>query len=244
MEDMELNDKTALVTGGASGIGLAIATELAQAGCRVAICDRDHQRLEQATAGAGQRLLARACDVTDRADVAGLFAWFDEQFGRLAILVNCAGVQVARRSMAELDPADWDRLLAVNATGAYNCIHAALPGMRQRRDGLIVNIVSTAGKRAMRLTGPAYCASKFALAGLGLSVGLEERTHGIRVTNIYPGEVNTPILANRPEPVSAERKAQMLQPEEVAACVLCVAKLPPRAMVPELIVVPLYQDYA
>jgi NAD(P)-dependent dehydrogenase (short-subunit alcohol dehydrogenase family) len=243
---MELHDKTALVTGGGSGIGLGIATALAQEGCRVAITGRNRQRLLDAAAGfPGQPpLLTHPCDVADRADVERLFQRLDVELGPLDILVNSAGINVSRRLMAELDPADWDRMVAINATGSFNCIRAALPGMRARRSGLIVNISSIAGKRAMRLAGVGYCASKFALTALGMAVGLEERANGIRVSNIYPGEVNTPILAQRPTPVPPERLAQMLQPEDIAACVLCIAKLPPRVLVPELVITPLYQEYA
>ncbi len=116
-------------------------------------------------------------------------------------------------------PEQWDQMMAINATGAYNCMHAVLPQMRERHDGLIMNISSIAGKRAANLGGIAYCASKFAMTALGTAVGLEEANNGIRVTNIYPGEVETPILEQRPEPVSQERRAAMLQPEDVAACV-------------------------
>jgi len=243
---MELGNKTALVTGGGSGIGLGIAAALAGEGCRVAITGRNQQRLLDAAAGfdAGPPVLTRPCDVADRADVERLFAWLGEELGPPDILVNSAGINVRRRLMAELDPADWDRMMAVNVTGSFNCIQAALPGMRERNSGLIVNISSIAGKRAMKLGGVGYCASKFALTALGTTVGLEERANGVRVTNIYPGEVNTPILAERPTPVPPEKLAQMLQPDDIAACVLTIAKLPPRVLVPELVITPLYQEYA
>ncbi len=243
---MDLHDKAALVTGGSSGIGLGIALALAHEGCRVAITGRDPDKLREAAAGVEGRpaLLARACDVSDRAAVGELFAWLAAQLGPLDILVNNAGINVPRRAMAELDPADWDRMMAINVDGAFNCTYAALPEMRARKSGLIVNIVSIAGKRAMRLGGPGYCASKFAMSALGTAVGLEERPNGIHVTNIYPGEVDTPILKNRPTPVPPEKRAQMLKPEDIAACVVTIAKLPPRALVPELVITPLYQEYA
>ena len=243
---MDLNDKAVLVTGGGSGIGLGIARALAREGCRVAISGRSQQRLREAAAtfDAGPSVLVRPCDVSDRADVGRLFAWLQEQVGPVDILVNSAGINVPRRMMAELDPADWDRMMAINASGTFNCIYAALPAMRQRKSGLIVNISSIAGKRAMKLGGPGYCASKFAASALGTTVGLEERANGIHVTNIYPGEVDTPILEQRPTPVPPEKRAQMVQPEDIAACVVTIAKLPPRALVPELIITPLYQEYA
>ena len=243
---MELRDKVALVTGGGSGIGLGVALALAREGCRVVICGRDETRLSRAAAqfDGDPPIVAQACDVSDRRQVDQTVGWIEDRIGPIDVLVNSAGINVVRRRMADLSPDDWDRMLAVNATGTFNCIRAVLPGMRRRQGGLIVNIGSIAGKRALELAGPGYCASKFAVSALGLAVGLEERGNGIRVTNIHPGEVDTPILDQRPEPVPPERRAQMVRPEDVAACVITVARLPERVHVPELIVTPLYQPYA
>lgn len=243
---MELNNRLALVTGGGSGIGLGIAVALAREGCRVAITGRDQAKLDAARAQFGPHavVFAHACDVSDRADVVRLFAWLDQQAGAPDILVNSAGVNVVKRQMADMDPAEWDRIIAVNLNGAFHCIYAALPAMRERGAGLIVNISSVSGKRVYQLGGVGYCASKFAVTALGTAVGMEERTHGIHVTNIYPGEVNTPILAQRPTPVPAEKLPQMLQPEDIAALVVTIAKLPPRAVVPEVVITPLYQEYS
>src|SRR3954468_7434865 len=145
--------------------------------------------------------------------------------------------------MANMTPADWDRVLAINATGVYNAMHAVLPQMRERRDGLIVNISSISGKRAAAIGGVAYNASKFAVAALSTSVANEEAGNNIRITTVFPGEFDTPILEHRPQPVSAERRAKMLLPEVVAALVVAVCKLPPRARVPELIIKPTGQEY-
>ncbi len=243
---MDLREQTALVTGGGSGIGQAIALALAQEGCRVAITGRDGERLQRTVKShcGPTPILCRACDVSDRAQVQELLAWFQSQWGDPHILVNSAGVNVAKRRMAELDPADWDHMLAINLSGAFHCMQAVLPGMRKRQSGLIVNISSISGKRASKLGGVGYCASKFGVTGLGTAVGLEERENGIRVTNVYPGEVNTPILEKRPVPVPPEKRAQMLQPQDIAACVVTIAKLPSTALVPELVITPLYQEYA
>src|SRR5690606_7185356 len=115
---MDLKDKAVLVTGGSSGHGLAIAVALAGEGCRGAITGRDGGKLRQAVAGYdGQPpLIAHPCDVSDRAATKELFAWMVGQLGPPEILVNNAGINVPRRSMAELDPKDWDRMLAINAT--------------------------------------------------------------------------------------------------------------------------------
>lgn len=243
---MDLKSQTALVTGGGSGIGLGIAVALAREGCRVAIAGRGADRLRAAAEQyQGQPAIQwRTCDVSRREEVAALVEWFEAQWGTPGILVNSAGINVARRTLAELDPADWDRMMAVNASGAFYMTQAVLPGMRRRASGLIVNICSVSGKRSLKLGGVGYCASKFAMSALGANVNLEERENGIRVTTIYPGEVNTPILEKRPTPVPPEKKALMLQPQDIAACVVTIAKLPPTALVPELVITPLYQEYA
>jgi NADP-dependent 3-hydroxy acid dehydrogenase YdfG len=158
-------------------------------------------------------------------------------------VVNSAGVNVVRRAMAVLDPDDFDRILAINCTGFYNVLHAVLPDMRRNHAGLIVNISSIAGKRAVDVAGPAYCASKFAATALGTAVGLEERPNGIRITNIYPGEVNTPLLDLRPVPLPAEKRAEMVHPEDIGQCIVALAKLPANVIVPELVITPTYQPY-
>jgi NADP-dependent 3-hydroxy acid dehydrogenase YdfG len=248
MESMtkRLAGKIALVTGGGTGIGLGIALALAREGCRVAIAGRRQEPLEAAAREFKSEplLVFHTVDVGELASVEKLFQWSHVALGPLDILVNSAGVNVRRRTMADLDPADWEKMMRINATGAFYCMRAVLPQMRERRNGLIVNISSIAGIRSSLLGGVGYTASKFAMSGLGTTVGREEAAHGIRVTNVYPGEVETPILDNRPMPVSAEHRARILQPDDVAAAVLMVACLPPRAHVTDLVIKPASQDFA
>jgi NADP-dependent 3-hydroxy acid dehydrogenase YdfG len=242
---MSLAGKTALITGGGSGIGAAIAVEFAKRGCRVAICGRRAERLDEVVKSyeGEPPILSHVADVADRQSVEELFGWAGEHLGQIDILVNSAGVNIPKRLMSELIPEHWDLLMQVNATGAYNCMYAVLPQMRERKDGLIINVSSVAGKRAGMLGGVAYNASKFAMTALGSSVSQEEKDHGIRVTSIFPGEVDTPILEDRPTPVTDEHRAKILQPEDVAAAAVMVAELPPRANVPELIIKPTTQAY-
>jgi len=134
-------------------------------------------------------------------------------------------------------------VMKINATGAYRCMLEVLPAMRARRDGLIINISSVAGKRAIQLGGIVYCASKFAMTALGTAVSNEVREEGVRITNVYPGEVNTPILDNRPTPVSQEHKDAILQPEDIAGIIVAICKLPPRANVPEIVIKPTIQQW-
>jgi NAD(P)-dependent dehydrogenase (short-subunit alcohol dehydrogenase family) len=243
---MRLKGKTAVVTGGATGIGWGIARALASEGCRVAIAGRREDKLRHAVANWDRDppILWHAVDVADRTSVRQLFDWVAESVGAVDILVNSAGVNILHRTMAAMDPAEWDQVLAINATGAYNCIYMVLPQMRARKDGLIINVSSVAGKRALTLGGVAYCASKFALTALGTAVGNECAQDGVRVTNLYPGEVNTPILDNRPVPVTPERKATMVQPEDFGELVVAIACLHPRAHVSEMVIKPTVQEFS
>ncbi|MCA9069129.1 MAG: SDR family NAD(P)-dependent oxidoreductase [Planctomycetaceae bacterium] len=240
-----LDGKVAVVTGGGTGIGAAVAVALAEEGAKVVITGRREDKLQEAASQfkGEPAIQCYAADVGNRESANTLFAWVKQNLGPVNILVSSAGINVPKRSMAEGSPEDWDKVLQVNATGAYNCMYAVLPDMREKKDGVIVNISSVAGIRASVLGGVAYSASKFAMAALGLTVAEEERNNGIRITNVYPGEVETPILDNRPVPVSAEHRARILQPEDVAAAVLMVVKLPARASVPELTIKPTTQSF-
>jgi NAD(P)-dependent dehydrogenase (short-subunit alcohol dehydrogenase family) len=243
---MRLAGKTALITGGATGIGQAIALAFAGEGCRVAIAGRREDKLRAAASTwKGEPLiLVHPVDVANRESVNQLVGWATLELGRIDILVNNAGINTPKRTMADMPPETWDEVMAINATGTYNCMYAVLPGMRTRQDGLIINMDSISGLRASVLGGVAYCASKFAVTALGTAVALEEGRNGIRVTSICPGEVDTPLLEGRPTPVSAEHRAKILQPEDIAAAALMVACLPARAHVHELVIKPTWQDFA
>ena len=237
--------KNTLVIGGGSGMGEAIALSFAEQGWSVVVAGRSISKLENVASKLSERVQfkTRSVDVGLRSSVESLFDWFKHEVGDLDILVNCAGLNVPDRSMYRLSPEDWDLLMRVNATGAYDCMRFALDNMGPRGDGVIINISSVAGKRAAPLGGVAYNASKFAMTALGATVAEEVRETGIRITSIFPGEVNTPILDNRPTPPSESHRQRILQPEDVAAAVLMVANLPQRAHIPELIIKPTSQSY-
>jgi NAD(P)-dependent dehydrogenase (short-subunit alcohol dehydrogenase family) len=241
----KLTGKSALVTGGGSGIGLESARALLAEGANVAVAGRDAEKLRRAAAGlnVGDRVLAHAADVTDKAQVAALVDAVTRRFGRIDILVNNAGANVKNRAVKDLNLDTWDQQVAVNLNSAFYCTFAVLPQMRARKEGVIVNVVSISGKRANPLGGVAYNAAKFGMSALGITLGVEEKDNGIRVTNVYPGEVDTPILVNRPVPVTDEHRARILLPEDVAAAVAFVCTLPPRAHVPELVITPITQPY-
>jgi NADP-dependent 3-hydroxy acid dehydrogenase YdfG len=241
----QLTNKVALVTGGGSGIGLAVADLLLQGGARVAIAGRSQAKLDEAARGmkGGDRLITYAVDVAQSDAVRAMVDSVTAKLGPIDILVNNAGTNLKERTFRELTPETWDRLIRTNLDGAFYCIHAVLPAMLRRKDGLIINVVSIAGKRASPLGGVAYAASKFGMSALGIGLAAEEKDSGIRVCNIYPGEVDTPILEVRPQPVTDEHRSRILRPEDVASAVVFVASLPPHVSIPELVIKPTWQVY-
>lgn len=238
--------KTAIITGAGSGIGRGIATALDAVGVRLALIGREAGKLEQTRSSLSQKggeTLIASCDVADRDQVKAMVESVLSSFGAIDVLVCNAGTNVRNRSLEALDPGDWDRMIATNLTGAFNLVHYVLPSMRERKSGLVVQIDSISGKRASTLGGAGYSASKFGQAALGICIGREEGARGIRSTVIYPGEVNTPILDARPVPVPAERRAVILQPDDVGAAVRFLVELHPRANVPELVIKPTVDDW-
>ncbi len=237
---MQFEGTRVLVTGGGSGIGLAIAQAFAAQGARVAIVGRDAAKLRAAKAG---HMAAHAADVTDIAQVRNFVEAVTTAFGGIDILVNNAGTNIKARAFRELTPESWHHLVDTNLHGAFNCIHCVFPQMLERKAGFICNINSIAGRRAWPVSGAGYSAAKFGMSALGTCLGAEERESGIRVTNIYPGEVDTPLMRQRPVPPTPEQVAKLLQPEDVAAAVLFAAGLPARAHVSELVIKPTTQYF-
>lgn len=222
--------RSALVTGGSSGIGLAITRALLQEGWRVAICGRDPARLAEAAKGAdaSDRLLAAACDVSRADEVRNWVAAARDHFGPPALLVNNAGVG-ARAEIASLSEEQWDRALDINLKGAFLCTREVLPAMRSRGGGWIINISSVSGKKGFAGSS-AYSASKFGLIGFTESLAREEAPHGIRATSICPGFVATPMVADAEVPA-----VEMIHPDEIARTVLYLLSLGPNVAIREIV---------
>lgn len=224
----------ALVTGGGSGIGAAIASTLVQAGLRVTIIGRRLDALQAVAARHPGHMHAVEADVTDAQAVAVAFADAKARFGPVQVLVNNAG-QAHSAPFIKTDSALWQQMLSVNLTGTFNCTQAALPDMLAAQWGRIINVASTAG-----LTGyayvAAYCAAKHGVVGLTRALALEYAKKGITVNAVCPGYTETEILresiANvvaktgrseaqaRSEFSAGNPQGRIVQPEEVADAVL------------------------
>jgi NAD(P)-dependent dehydrogenase (short-subunit alcohol dehydrogenase family) len=231
----------AVVTGAGSGVGRAVVIELAKRNYRVVLLGRREELSKETIALTGKNdgsLVAIQCDVSSQNDVQAVIGRVRADFGDPTVLVNSAGINIARRSLAELSIEDYKKVLDINLTGSFLCIHAFLPGMRKQGVGTIVNVISDAGLAANPVSGAAYTAAKFGLTGLTETINVEERHHGIRACAIFPGEINTPLLDQRPVVPPADAREKMLQAEDVAACVMLAIDLPHRATIEKLLVRP------
>ncbi len=226
-----LDGKVCLVTGGSRGIGLATARALVAEGAQVAICGRDQRALDDARNVLGSSALAIRCDVRHHNEVERLFRQIADRLGGLDVLVNNAGVGIFA-PVGELTPEQWQQVLETNLTGVFYCCHEAIPLMRKRGGGFIINISSLAGKNAFA-GGAAYNASKFGLNGFSEALMLDVRYENIRVSYVMPGSVETEFAAGSGP---AEWK---LQAEDVARVVLDLICLPQRALASRVEIRPL-----
>jgi NAD(P)-dependent dehydrogenase (short-subunit alcohol dehydrogenase family) len=232
-----LDGRVAIVTGGGSGIGAVIARTFARAGAKVAIAGRGHERLARVAEEIGAE--AVATDVTDEASVMALFDRVDALFGGLDILVNNAGIAGPVANAADMDVAAWDETMAINVRGAILCIKHAVPRMKARGGGSIVNMSSLMGLKGTPMRS-AYTASKYAMLGITDAVSQEVGIHNIRVNALCPGAVNGELMQRviaarvKAEGRSADEivrhnytdKASLrrwVEPEEVAAAALFLA---------------------
>jgi NAD(P)-dependent dehydrogenase (short-subunit alcohol dehydrogenase family) len=237
----QLDGKVAWITGAGSGIGKAAAIALAGEGAIVVLSGRRRQPLVQLAAqleSLGATALVRAGDVTRAKSAQSTVDAIVAKYRRLDILVNNAGVNIPKRNWRDLTPDGADSVLQTNLSGAFYCVLAALPVMREQRDGVLIHVSSWAGRFVGPLTGPAYIASKHGLVAMSHSINCEECINGIRSTAICPGEVATPILDKRPVPVTKAQRSRMLQPEDLGDFIRYVACLPRHMCVNEILVSP------
>jgi len=231
----------AWITGGSSGIGLAAARAYGRSGFTVVISGRNFQSLEQAVAQLRTLSIEAdhiALDVTDQHACAQAASDVLAKFGRIDALVNSAGLNIAKRSWAEVNMQGWNDVFAGNLNGTFSCIMGVLPAMRRQGGGQIVNVSSWAGRFDSKAAGPAYMAAKHAVSALTRSLNMDEWKNGIRATNLCPGEVATPIMNKRAMPPTTEELANMLQVDDLEAVFNFIALMPPRACVFELVLSP------
>ena len=232
-----LTHSTVLVTGATQGIGRATAVAFGRAGSRVGVCARTADAVDALVSelhAEGIEAAGAAADVADPEQVRPAVAQVVAQLGEIGVLVNNAGVLIAR-PFEELTLEDWDVTMATNLRSLYLVTREVLPAMRRRREGTIVNVASLAGRNGF-VGGTAYAASKHAVLGFARSLMLEVRQDGVRVVTVCPGSVDTGLI--RDQPMLRTNRERILQPEDVAETILHAVRLPGRALVSELDVRP------
>ena len=237
-----LENQVVLVVGASSGIGRETAMLFAREGAKVMASARRQARLRELQDTLAKEKIAieiHPADATRPAEMETLAQHARERFGKIDILVYTSGTNTPDRALTRLTADIWDTMIGVNLNGAYYITRAVLPAMRERGAGQLIYVSSISG-HTPDVSGAAYQASKRGLIGLAHAVRVEEKEHGIRTSVICPGLVDTEILLMRPVKPPAEMLAKALQPEDVAEAVLSVAKMPPRAAVTELTIVPTY----
>jgi NADP-dependent 3-hydroxy acid dehydrogenase YdfG len=234
-------NKVAIITGAGSGVGRGVAIALAREQWKLTLVGRQESPLQETkrlTGSADGDVLVASCDLRDEVAVAAMVEKARERFGFISTLVYAAGINVPHRSWSEISTKEFHSIVDTNLSGAFYCTRALLSEMRAQKTGTIIHIVSDAAKQASAKSGVAYCASKFAQAGLVQSVNAEERANGIRACAIFPGDIDTPLLNKRQSPPPPEARVNMLKPEDIAQCVLLALNLPERATVEEIIIRP------
>ena len=233
-----LAGQIAWITGAGTGIGEGAARSLAAAGMKVVLSGRRRDKLEAVAKDLGSQAQVIELDVADRASVSRVASEIVNTHGRLDVLVASAGINVKERNWHNVSLDDWDRVIRIDLDGAFYCCKAVLPQMIEQGGGLIINISSWAGKHVSVVTGPAYTAAKHAMNAMNESINMEAGIYGVRACAICPGEVATPILDNRPVPVSDEDRAKMVQAEDCGDIVQFLSSLPPHVCINELTVSP------
>lgn len=238
-----LDGQLAIVTGGGSGIGRSTALHLAREGARVVVMGRRQQPLDDVVAeirAVGGQAWARSADLQQRAQLQALVKWVEAELGSVDILVNNAGASSRVRNLLWVEPDDWDATLAVNLNAVYTLIQAVLPGMLAKGGGTVVTVSSLAAVRPGLLGGAPYGAAKAAVSNLMTFLHATFRNHNIRSTTILPGEVNTPIMDTRVRPPTAEERARMVDPDDVARAILLACTLPARTTIEQLVISPTF----
>ncbi|MDB5628718.1 MAG: oxidoreductase [Tardiphaga sp.] len=233
--------RVAWITGGGTGIGEAGARALAAEGWTVVISGRreaELARVADAIKAGGGSVETMPLDVSKVADVNKVAERILAHHGRIDLLVNSAGVNLPKRSWADLEQDGWDKLVEINLSGVMYCMRAVLPAMRAQKDGCIINVASWAGRHVSKMTGPAYTATKHAVLALTHSFNMDEYVNGLRACCLSPGEVATPIMKLRPVPPSDEVMAQMLQPDDLGRTIAFVANMPKHVCVNEILISP------
>ena len=234
----KLNDKIVWITGAGSGIGQNAAVTLSKLGMKVILSGRNIENLQETALKCENKTIIKKLDISDKNQVKSVAQDIKMEFMHIDILINCAGINIENRDWENINETEWDEVFQTNINGLFYCCKSAIPMMKERKDGLIINISSWSGNHVSLLSGVSYTSSKHALNAMTETINMKYCNLGIRACALCPGEVSTAILDKRPKKLSKEQKDKMLQPDDLGETIAFICQMPKHVCINELTISP------
>ena len=233
-----LNEKVAWIVGAGSGIGQNAALKLSELGMKVILSGRNIKKLEETFQNCLNKAFIKTLDITDKTLVKETVDQIKKEFKQIDVLVNCAGINIENRDWDNINESDWDQVMQTNINGLFYCCKSVIPLMKEKKDGLIINVSSWSGNHVSLLSGVTYTSSKHALNAMTETINMKYCNMGIRACALCPGEVATDILDKRPKKLSLEQKKKMLQPDDLGETIAFLCQMPKHVCINELTISP------
>ena len=234
----DLKEKIAWIVGAGSGIGQNAAVKLSSLGMKVILSGRNIKNLEETAKNCKTRASIKMMDVTNKILVKETANQIKNEFKQIDVLVNCAGINILNRDWDYINESEWDDVIQTNVNGLFYCCKSVIPMMKEKKDGLIINVSSWSGNHVSLLSGVTYTSSKHALNAMTETINMKYCNVGIRACALCPGEVATDILDKRPKKLSLEQKKKMLQPDDLGETIAFLCQMPKHVCINELTISP------
>ena len=233
-----LENKVAWITGAGSGIGQNAAIKLSKLGMKIILSGRNKKKLKETALKCEDNFLIKTLDISNKQSVQDVVSEIKKEFKYIDVLVNCAGINIENRDWDNIHENEWDNVIQTNLNGLFYCCRSVIPLMKQKMDGLIINVSSWSGNHVSLLSGVSYTSSKHALNAMTETINMKYCNYGIRACALCPGEVSTAILDKRPKKLSIEQKNKMLQPDDLGETIAFLCEMPKHVCINELTISP------
>ena len=233
-----LENKIAWITGAGSGIGQNAAIKLSELGMKVILSGRNTKNLKDTSLKCRHNTIIKTLDVSDKQSVKEIVNEIKKEVKFIDVLVNCAGINIESRDWDNINEDEWDNVIQTNLNGLFYCCKSVIPIMKQKMDGLIINVSSWSGNHVSLLSGVSYTSSKHALNAMNETINMKYCNYGIRACALCPGEVATAILDKRPKKLTIEQKNKMLQPDDLGETISFLCQMPKHVCINELTISP------